>query len=81
MESNQRYYWRRASEELYAASRAITPAAESRRRELAQSYLDKLRELTGADPWPQPGARSGVADELRALAGLVREPMLEAEPG
>jgi hypothetical protein len=71
MESNQRYYWRRASEELYAASRAITPAAESRRRELAQSYLDKLRELTGADPWPEP----------RALAGLVHEPMLEAEPG
>ena len=45
MESDQRYYWRRASEELYAAARAVTPAAQTRRRQLAESYLKRLREL------------------------------------
>ncbi|TMJ15703.1 MAG: hypothetical protein E6G94_06305 [Alphaproteobacteria bacterium] len=82
MESNERYYWRRASEELYAASRAITPAAETRRRQLAQTYLDKLRELADPDSeWPLPGPRPGIADELRSLAGLIHEPELIAEPG
>jgi len=45
MESNERYYRRRAAEELAAARRAITPAARSRRLTLVQSYLDQLRAL------------------------------------
>jgi hypothetical protein len=45
MESNERYYRRRAAEELAAARRAVTPAARSRRMTLVQSYLDRLREL------------------------------------
>jgi len=45
MESNERYYRRRAAEELAAARRAITPAARSRRMTLVQSYLAQLRAL------------------------------------
>jgi hypothetical protein len=45
MESNHRYYWRRASEELQAAARAVTPAAQQRRRQLAESYFRKLCDL------------------------------------
>ena len=45
MESDQRYYWRRASEELYAAARAMTPAGQNRRRQLAELYVRRLREL------------------------------------
>ena len=57
MESDQRYYWRRASEELYAAARAVTPAAQTRRRRLAESYLSRLREL--------PAERRPEGAELR----------------
>ena len=42
MESDERYYWRRAQEELAAAARAVTPAAAQPRRELATSFLLKL---------------------------------------
>ena len=45
MESDARYYRRRAYEELSAADRAVTPAARDRRLELVGLYLDKLREL------------------------------------
>lgn len=43
MESNCRYYQRRANEELRAASRAITPEAQARRQALAASFA-KLAE-------------------------------------
>ncbi|WP_165356617.1 hypothetical protein [Sphingosinicella sp. BN140058] len=43
MESNYRYYQRRANEELRAASRAITPEAQARRQALAASF-SKLAE-------------------------------------
>ena len=45
MESDQRYYWRRASEELYAAARAVTPAGQNRRRQMAELYVRRWREL------------------------------------
>jgi hypothetical protein len=45
MESNERYYARRASEELRAAQRAITPEARARRRALAELFEKKAREL------------------------------------
>jgi hypothetical protein len=47
MESNERYYARRASEELRAAQRAITPEARARRRALAELFESKARELAG----------------------------------
>lgn len=42
MESDARFYRRRATEELAAANRAVTPAARERRTQLAQQFLDKL---------------------------------------
>ena len=49
MESNERYYRRRATQEIAAARRAITPLALERRRELAENYLRLLSEITGRD--------------------------------
>jgi hypothetical protein len=43
MESNQRYFARRASEELRAAARAVTPEARARRRALAESFAMKAQ--------------------------------------
>jgi hypothetical protein len=45
MESNERYYARRASEELRAAERAMTPEGRARRRALAELFEKKAREL------------------------------------
>ena len=49
MESNERYYRRRAIHELNAARTAVTESAMRRRRALAETYLKRLAELTGAD--------------------------------
>ena len=45
MESDIRFFRRRASEELAAASRAITESARERRMVLAGIFLDKLMAL------------------------------------
>lgn len=45
MESDQRFYRRRANEEMKAADRAITQAARERRMLLAGIFLDRLKEL------------------------------------
>jgi hypothetical protein len=49
MESNERYYRRRATQELTAARLAVTDSAKLRRRQLAETYLKRLSELTGTD--------------------------------
>jgi len=49
MESNESYYRRRATQEIVAARNAITADAKARRRLLAESYVRRLSELTGAD--------------------------------
>ena len=43
MESNERYYARRASEELRAADRALTPEGKARRRALAEAFQQKVQ--------------------------------------
>lgn len=48
MESNQRYFARRAGEELRAAARAVTPEGRARRRALAESFAVKA-QITLAD--------------------------------
>lgn len=49
MESDQRYYERRAAEERQAAQRALTPAARQRHDELASLFAGKAqRPLTRA---------------------------------
>jgi hypothetical protein len=44
MESNERYYARRAIEELRALERAVTPEARARRRALAEAFRIKARQ-------------------------------------
>jgi hypothetical protein len=45
MESDLRYYSRRAAEEALAAQRAITEEARARREFLAAQFLSRVREL------------------------------------
>ena len=45
MESNVRFFRRRANEELAAADRAVTPAARARRIQLAGAFLQRLKEI------------------------------------
>jgi hypothetical protein len=58
MESDVRFYRRRASEELAAASRAVTEAARERRMIMAGIFLDRLKTLgastTAADLHLEP---------------------------
>ncbi|MDT9598473.1 hypothetical protein [Sphingosinicella rhizophila] len=44
MESSLRYYERRATEELRAAGRAVTPAGQARRKALAEMFARKAME-------------------------------------
>ena len=44
MESNARFYRRRATEELSAAHRAVTEAARHRRIEMAKRFIQRLDE-------------------------------------
>lgn len=45
MEPDDRFYRRRAAEELAAASRAVTEAARDRRVQLAQTFLNRLKTI------------------------------------
>ena len=58
MESNQRYYLRRASEERLAAMRSITPAAREWHAKLATDFAERA---AGACPTPMPFAMQGIA--------------------
>ena len=44
LNSDHRFYWRRAAAEFQAAARAVTPAARERRHELAETYVRRLRD-------------------------------------
>lgn len=65
MESNQRYYARRAVEELRAAERAVTAEARARRRALAQTFLTKAEECAATE-----AARPCVLSATLEPAGL-----------
>ena len=52
MESNQRYYFRRASEERTAALRAITPDARAWHSKLACDFAERAQAATGVVPMP-----------------------------
>jgi len=45
LESDLRFYRRRANDEIAAANRAVTQAARERRMLLAGLFLDRIREL------------------------------------
>jgi hypothetical protein len=58
MEPDERYYRRRAAEELAAATRAVTEAARDRRVQLANSFLSRLNKSeAGAMLYDWSGAR------------------------
>lgn len=59
METDIRYYRRRACEEMSAASRAVTPAARDRRLHLVRLYLDHLRQLNAPLPFDEHWAGTG----------------------
>ena len=49
MESDERFYRRRANEEMAAADRAVTEAARKRRMQLAGMFLERLKASAAAD--------------------------------
>jgi hypothetical protein len=53
VETDIRYYRRRACEEMSAASRAVTPAARERRLQLVGLYLDHLKALNAPSPFDE----------------------------
>ena len=70
METDIRYYRRRACEEMSAASRAVTPAARERRLYLASVFLDRLKALDAPLPFDEKdGARSAFAWAGAKVAG------------
>ena len=58
MESNERYYARRAVEELRAAARAVTPEAQARRRALAEAFRMKAQAERSLASRPRESVRS-----------------------
>ncbi|MEG3154503.1 hypothetical protein [Sphingomonas sp. RB1R13] len=52
MESNQRYYLRRASEERTAALRSITQQARDWHLKLAGDFAERARAVGAATPMP-----------------------------
>lgn len=63
VESDIRFYRRRASEELAAANRAVTQSARERRMMMAGIFLERLKALQiGVGPEPPP-----MADEASAF--------------
>jgi hypothetical protein len=64
LETDIRYYRRRACEELSAASRAVTPAARERRLQLVELYLDHLKALNAPSPFDEQQF-AGMLDNMR----------------
>jgi hypothetical protein len=48
MESNERYYRRRATEERMAAQRAVTEAAKAWHTKLAEDFASRVQATTSA---------------------------------
>lgn len=72
MESDIRYFRRRATEEMGAARRAVTEAARTRRLQLVDLYLQRLAALQQPSPLDEPGLaqtrrRSSAAKDQREL--------------
>ena len=61
MESNERYFARRAVEELRAAARAVTPEARARRRALAEAFQLKAEQCRAASAMAQRTAFHAAA--------------------
>jgi len=53
VESDIRFYRRRACEEMAAASRAVTEAARLRRLQLVDTYIQHLKALKAPSPFSE----------------------------
>jgi len=53
VESDIRYYRRRACEEMAAATRAVTEAARDRRLQLVDLYVERLKALDAPNPFDE----------------------------
>ena len=53
VESDIRFYRRRACEEMAAASRAVTEAARLRRLQLVETYVEHLKALKAPSPFSE----------------------------
>ena len=80
MESDIRYYRRRAYEEMGAATRAVTEEARRRRLQLVDLYVQRLTALHEPNPFSErdfarAGAAPGPAGSRSAFAwpGLVED--------
>jgi hypothetical protein len=61
VESDIRYYRRRACEEMAAASRAVTDAARDRRLQLVDLYVERLKALNVPSPFDD-----------QSMSGMIR---------
>jgi hypothetical protein len=64
MESDIRFFSRRASEEMAAANRAVTPEARARRLQLVDVFVGKLEELKAPLPFERTRTREHQRHEL-----------------
>ena len=84
MESDIRYYRRRAHEEMAAANRAVTEAARGRRLQLVDLYVQRLEALKAPNPFSEQdfaravGPAAAVRDHRSAFAwpGAVEGPRI-----
>jgi hypothetical protein len=53
VESDIRFYRRRACEEMAAASRAVTESARQRRLQLVDTYIQHLKALKAPSPFSE----------------------------
>ena len=74
MESDIRYYRRRACEEMAAATHAVTEAARGRRLQLVDLYIQRLEALQAPNPFSERdfaralGRSAGARDQRSAFA-------------
>jgi hypothetical protein len=62
VESDVRYYSRRACEEMAAANRAVTAAARDRRLQLVDMFVQRLAELKAPSPFSERQFPRSTAD-------------------
>jgi hypothetical protein len=68
VESDIRYYRRRACEEMAAATRAVTEAARDRRLQLVDLYIDHLKALNAPSPFAEGEFAGGTISQGSAFA-------------
>ena len=62
VESDIRFYRRRACEEMAAATRAVTPAARDRRLQRVDMFVQRLEALKAPSPFDEGDVARAVND-------------------